>query len=328
MGWDWLSDDQFCLASAAKMIRLRSRLDFSRGIGETGRLSRDQGQLLKKRDLMDTDYLAANRANWNERVESHLVAYGTDDFVAEPSAMSPVVRDDLALMAPFLPHGSVAGLRLVHLQCHIGTDTLSWARLGATVTGVDFSRKSIIAARDLASRAALDAVFVESTVDTAADHVDGQFDVVYTGIGAITWLSDLDKWATTVHRLLKPGGLFFIRDGHPILSTVDYERHDGELVITSPYFSTGAPLRFDDGTTYADDDVRLDNSTTYEWPHSLSEVIQPLLGVGLELLSFQEQTVIPWRASPSMVEIDANYALPDNRERLPLTFSLAARRSL
>ena len=275
---------------------------------------------------MDNDYLAANRANWDERVESHLLAYGTDEFVAEPTAMSPVVLDDLALMAPFLPHGSVAGLRLVHLQCHIGTDTLSWARLGADVTGVDFSSKSIIAARDLASRAGLDVVFVESTVDAAADQVDGQFDIVYTGIGAITWLSDLDRWAATVIRLLKPGGLFFIRDGHPMLSAVAYESDDGELVIASPYFSLGAPLRFDEGTTYVDDDVRLDNLTTYEWPHSLSEVIPPLLGAGLILLSFQEQTLIPWRALPSMVENNGNFALRNNRERLPLTFSLAARR--
>ena len=106
--------------------------------------------------------------------------------------------------------------------------------VGADVTGVDFSSKLIIAARDLASRAGLGAMFVESTVDAAADQVDGQFDIVYTGIGAITWLSDLDRWAATVIRLLKPGGLFFIRDGHPMLSAVDYERDDGELVIASP----------------------------------------------------------------------------------------------
>lgn len=199
--------------------------------------------------------------------------------------------------------------------------------VGADVTGVDFSSKLIIAARDLASRAGLGAMFVESTVDAAADQVDGQLDIVYTGIGAITWLSDLDRWAATVIRLLKPGGLFFIRDGHPMLSAVDYERDDGELVIASPYLSAGAPLRFDEGTTYADDNVRLDNSTTYEWPHSLSEVIQPLLGAGLILLSFQEQTLIPWRALPSMVESNGNFALRNNRERLPLTFSLAARRS-
>lgn len=138
--------------------RLRAQLDFSWVIGETNRLSRDRAQCRKKRDEMDNAHHAANRANWDERAESHLLAYGTDEFVAEPTAMSPVVLDDLALMAPFLPHGSVAGLRLVHLYCHIGTDTLSWVRLGADVTGVDFSSKSIIAARNLASCAGLDAV--------------------------------------------------------------------------------------------------------------------------------------------------------------------------
>ena len=156
--------------------------------------------------------------------------------------------------------------------------------------------------------------------------MDGQFDIVYTGIGAITWLSDLDRCAATVIRLLKPGGSFFIRDGHPMLSAVDHERDDGQLVVASPYFSTGAPVRFDEGTTYEDDDVRLDDSTTYEWPHSLSEVIQPLLGAGLILLSFQEQTLIPWRALPSMVESNGNFALRNNCEHLLLTFSLVARR--
>jgi len=138
--------------------RLRAQLDFSWVIGETNRLSRDRAQCRKKRDKMDNAHHAANRASWDELVESHLPAYGTDEFVAEPTAMSPVVLDDLTLMAPFLPLGSVAGLRLVHLHCHIGTDTLSWTRLWTDVTGVDFSSKSIIAARNLASRAGLDAV--------------------------------------------------------------------------------------------------------------------------------------------------------------------------
>lgn len=274
------------------------------------------------------DFTETNRANWDERVAPHLIAYGTDNFTADPAALSDVVRTDYELMAPYLPHESVEGLRLVHLQCHIGTDTLSWARLGADVTGIDFSSKAISAARKLADNAGLDATFIEATVDDAADYANSRFDVVYTGIGAITWLADLEKWATTVFRLLKPGGLFFIRDGHPMLYSVDDERTDGQLVLTSPYFSGHGPLRFDEGTTYADDAVQLNNVTTYEWPHSLSEIIQPLLSVGLELLSFQEHAVIPWKALPSMVPSHHGFELPGGAERLPLTFSLAARRPL
>ena len=113
-----------------------------------------------------------------------------------------------------------------------------------------------------------------------------------------------------------------------MLYSVDDERNDGELVLTSPYFSGHGPLRFDEGTTYADDSVQLNSATTYEWPHSLAEIIQPLLSVGLDLLSFQEHTVIPWKALPSMVATRRGFELPEGAERLPLTFSIAARRPL
>ncbi|WP_240977261.1 class I SAM-dependent methyltransferase [Planctomonas sp. JC2975] len=279
--------------------------------------------------MSDSGHLEANRANWDERVAGHLVGYDTDGFVADAARISTVVRDDLALMAGHLPNGSVRGLSLAHLQCHIGTDTLSFARLGARVTGVDFSGAAIAAARSLTERAGLDASFVQSTVEEAPSAVREQFDVVYTSIGVLGWLPDLGAWARSIRRLLKPGGLFYVRDGHPMLWTMDDETDD-DLVVRYPYFATGEPLRVDEATSYIGSAV-LSNTVTYEWPHSLSEILGALLNEGLLIEAYGEQDTLPWKALPFMIETDpggpqdGNWVLPRGRERMPMTFSIAAR---
>lgn len=282
----------------------------------------------QRRDVRvwDRSPVESNRANWDERVPGHLVAYGASAFAADPTTLSRVVLDDLESMSRFLPNGSPAGLDLVHLQCHIGTDTLSWARLGARVTGIDFSAASIEAARSLAEAANLEARFIHSTVDDALDATADRFDVVYTSIGVLPWLPDLGAWARSIHGLLRPGGVFFVRDAHPMLNTVLFDSPDGALKLGQPYFGSGMPLRYDDGTSYADDEMRLVNSTTYEWPHPLSEIIGALLSAGLELTSFEEHRTIPWKALALLVETPDGFALPDGADRLPLTFSLSARR--
>jgi SAM-dependent methyltransferase len=271
------------------------------------------------------EYLNANRVNWDERVDSHLRAYGADEFVAARDALTGTVREDLRLMAAHLPAGTVAGLTMAHLQCHIGMDTLSWARLGASVTGVDFSEASIVAARELADRAGLDARFVVSDIDGVRRAVPDAFDIVYTSIGVLPWLPRLDTWARAIFDLLTPGGLFFVRDAHPMLNAIDWDSSD-QLILGPPYFESGTPLRYDEGTTYADDDVRLTNSVTYEWPHSLSEILQSLLAAGLEITSFEEHRTIPWQALAALEEGPDGFVLPGSTDRLPLTFSLTARR--
>ncbi|WP_326559076.1 class I SAM-dependent methyltransferase [Micromonospora sp. NBC_01796] len=268
--------------------------------------------------------LAANRANWDERVPSHLVAYGVDEFVTDPRRLTPVMQEDLALLAPHLPGSTPAGRSVVHLQCHLGLDTLSWARCGAAATGIDFSPAAIEAARGIGDRAGVPARFIVSDVDNAARVCGERYDIVYTGVGALCWLPDLDAWAHTIADLLRPGGVFYVRDAHPMLATVDQGRSSRELVVTQPYFGTGTPLRYEDGTTYADDRVRLSNAVTFEWPHSMSEIIQSLLDAGLTLTSLAEHRHMPWQALPDMVRTERGWALPEHRERLPLTFSLVA----
>ena len=279
--------------------------------------------------MTESEHLEANRRNWDERVAGHLVAYDTDGFVADAARISSVVRDDLALMTPHLPGGSVAGLTLAHLQCHIGTDTLSFARLGARVTGIDFSGEAIAAARGLAERAGLEARFVQATVDEASVAVTERFDIVYTSIGALTWLPDLGAWARSIRALLKPGGLFYVRDTHPMFATIDDERDDRELVVRYPYFRGAQPLRFENEFSYAGD-AKLMNTTNYEWPHALSEIVGALLGEGLAIEALGEHEALPWKALSWMVEapvgeLEGNWVLPEGRGRVPLAFSIAAR---
>ncbi len=270
--------------------------------------------------------VAANRRNWDERTPVHLASrmYDVDGFVADPGRITSVVRLDLPEMAPHLPGGSVEGLRLVHLQCHIGTDTLSWARLGAEVTGIDFSAAAVTAARDLAGRCGLPARFLESTVHDAAAACPERFDVVYTGVGALPWLPDLPGWARVVAAMLTPGGVFHLREDHPVLSALDRERADGELVLSGAYFDTGAPARYDEAATYTDGDADFAAATTFEWSHSLADVVSALLDAGLRLVALREHTTVPWRALPVLVESPDGWALPRLRERAPLSYSLTA----
>lgn len=272
-------------------------------------------------------FINTNRANWDERVESHLVAYGADAFADDPDAISKAVRKDAKVISAHLPGGAIDGLKLVHLQCHIGLDTLSWARLGAEVVGIDFSEKSIRAARTLADRANLHAQFEEATVQDAAGTLNETFDVVYTSVGVLMWLERLDTWATAIHALLKPGGVFYVRDSHPVLNAIDHDRTDGLLVLKQPYFEADQPTKYDHGSTYASDDIRLANTTTYEWSHSLSEIIQSLIDAGLVIIAFLEGKTLPWRGLPSLVESPNGFIHPDNPHALPLEFSVIARRA-
>jgi SAM-dependent methyltransferase len=263
-----------------------------------------------------------NRANWDDRVPIHEGAYEID-ALTDPDHRSTVVRDDLPALRPWLQDGSLAGLDLCHLQCHIGTDTVSLAREGARVTGVDFSPAALASARGLSARLGLDVTWVETDVLDARAAVVGDFDVVYTSIGTICWLDDLDRWATQVAALLRPGGVFFIRDGHPALYALD-EDADG-LVTRYRYFADGSAQQWDDAGTYAGDGT-VSHTRTYEWPHPLSEIVNALLGAGLRLRSLDEGRTLPWRFSPRMVDTgDGSWAWPgEDRDRLPTTFTIVA----
>lgn len=265
----------------------------------------------------------ANLQNWDDRVPLHEAAYGLDAFDA-PNHISDVVHDDLPVLSRFLPGASLQGLDLCHLQCHIGTDTISLARSGTIVTGVDFSAPALRVAADLAARAQVAATWVETDVLEARNAVAGDFDVVYTSIGTICWLEDLDRWAAQIVSLLRSGGTFFIRDAHPALLALDEEAQD--LTTRYPYFGDGRAQQWDDESTYAGDGT-VAHSRTYEWPHPLSEILGALLRAGLRLVHIEEGRTLPWRFSSRMVEVPRGYAWPEaERDLIPCTYTIIARK--
>lgn len=282
-------------------------------------------------DIAWSEARDANLSNWEDRVPLHLGAYATEELVTDPGHLSVVARTDLAALAPHLPGGSVAGLDLCHLQCHIGTDTLSFAKAGASVVGVDFSPAALAGAAELASRMGIDARWIETDVLDARAAVDRalggeyRFDVVYTSIGTIGWLNDLDRWAAQIAALLKPGGLFYIRDGHPVLNSLDED--SDALTIRYRYFGDGTALQWDaDGSYVGEGEVS--HTRTYEWPHPISEVVTVLLDHGLTVIAMDEGRTLPWQFSPRMtVNQDGEYEWPPHEAALvPCTYTIVARR--
>lgn len=266
------------------------------------------------------DAREANRAMWDERAPQHEIGYGAAAFAADPTQNS--VLADLAVLEPFLPRNSIRGLDVIHLQCHIGTDTLSLARAGATVTGLDFSAESLAVARRITDASGLHADWVQADALEARAAVDGDFDVVFTGIGAITWLNDLTRWAQQIADLLRPGGVFYIRDGHPMLYAMD--ESDLPLRVRNRYFANGTAQTWDDDSSYIAG-VTTTRTRTYEWPHSLSEIITALLDAGLRLDLFHEDKEMPWRWGTFMQPTPEGYVMPaELRDTVTLTFTLVA----
>jgi SAM-dependent methyltransferase len=270
-----------------------------------------------------TDYRAVNRANWDERVPAHVASpdYQVDRFHTDPEFISGVVTFDLPRL------GDISGLRGVHLQCHIGTDTISLARLGASMTGLDFSAPAIAQARSLAEQTGADATFVESDVYSAPEALGrGEFDLVFTGIGALGWLPSVRRWAEVVAALLRPGGRLFIREGHPMLWTLDDERTDDLLVVDFTYFEREEPMVWEAGGTYVTTDAVFQHNVTHEWNHGLGEIISSLLDAGMRLTALTEHQSVPWEALPGrMRQIGGGeWQLADRPWRLPHSYTLQA----
>lgn len=271
------------------------------------------------------DYRLENLANWNERAPAHAESadYGTSQLIANPDSLSDVVTFDLPRL------GDLSGLKVVHLQCHIGTDTISLARLGAEVTGLDFSEQAIEQARSLAERANVNATFVQADLYQALDVLTpGSFDLVFTGIGALCWLPHIRPWADIVSKLLVPGGRLFLREGHPMMWSIDESCTDDLLVVHYPYFETPDPITEVDPGTYVVTDVAFTQHTSHSWNHGLGEIVTALLEAGMELTMLEEHRSVPWNAIPGQMVLQENgeYVLAENPSRLPLTYTLQARR--
>ncbi len=272
-------------------------------------------------DATVSDYQAVNLANWNSRVAHHKKGYRLELFYADPAHLSNAVRFDCARL------GSVEGLDVVHLQCHIGTDTLSLARLGArSVTGLDFSAPALEVARQLAADCGTVIDYVASDVYGAVEALGaGRFDVVYTGGGALCWLPDVSRWARVVAALLRPGGRLFIREGHPMLWTLADPRADGLIVVEFPYFETEG-VHFSEPFSYIDHDEPLEAPDIVNFNHGLAQVITALMAAGMVLTAIEEHDTVPWNPLDDAMEGvgGGEYRLRQAPERLAATYTLQA----
>ena len=265
-------------------------------------------------------YLEVNLANWNSRVPHHAQNYGLDRFRTDPAHLTNAVRFDLPRL------GSIEGLDVVHLQCHLGTDTLSLARLGArTVTGLDFSSPALTVAAQLAEDCGAAIDYVESDLYGAVAALGpGRFDLVYTGNGALCWLPDIRRWAEIVATLLRPGGRLFIREGHPMLWALADSRPDGLVVVEYPYFETeGVP--FCEPFSYTGHDEPLASPDIVCFNHGLAEIISALMAAGMTLTGFEEHDSVPWNPlGEAMEEVGGEYRLRHLPERLAASYTLQA----
>jgi SAM-dependent methyltransferase len=272
------------------------------------------------------DWRHSNRANWDERVAIHLGAecYDLGPLRAGCGRLNPIEETEL---------GPVDSLRVLHLQCHFGRDSLILAQRGARVVGLDFSGPAIAEARGLAAE--LDLAertgFVEADLYDAPTAIPepGSFDLVFVTWGAINWLPDIRRWAEIVAWFLKPGAALYLVEGHPAALVLDDAApgHGDMPGWYAPYFHR-EPLVLNDSCDYADETARLRNARTYEWIHPLGEVISSLLGAGLTLRWLHEHQAVPWRMFRLLVrDTEGMYRWPD-KPCLPLAFSLRAERPL
>ncbi|MEY4131111.1 MAG: hypothetical protein RLZZ31_1235 [Actinomycetota bacterium] len=272
--------------------------------------------------MVDDDYIAINRANWNSRVPHHEHSYGLEHFRRDPKYLSDVVRFDLPRL------GDIGNKKVLHLQCHIGTDTVSLYRLGAEVTGLDFSAPALDVARALANDVGADINWVECDVYSAPDVLpNGKFDLVYTGIGALCWIPSVERWAQVIAALLKPGGEVFIREGHPVLWSLCDPRPDGLVTIEYPYFESAGEVSFDE-FTYVDHAEPLAYPTSISFNHGMAQIFNGLWNAGFEITLFEEHDSVPWNAlGESMVEGElGEWRLNDKPERLAATYTLRAKK--
>ncbi|HET7726506.1 MAG TPA: class I SAM-dependent methyltransferase [Candidatus Limnocylindrales bacterium] len=264
---------------------------------------------------------AANRSLWDAwtAVHEHAPFYDLAGFREGGIRLADYELEEI---------GPVDGLSLLHLQCHFGIDTLSWARLGARVTGVDLSPRAVALATRLAGELGLDARFIESDIYALPERLDDTFDLVYTSRGVLGWLPDIRGWARVVARFVRPGGRFYVTDIHPVAQAFENEGvQPGELRLQYPYWEHEAPLVFPVKGSYADPDADIGVQEEHGWDHGLGEIVTALIDAGLEIRSLREHDFIEWPVDFLVRGDDGRYRLPPSIPgQMPLFFSLLAAR--
>jgi len=261
------------------------------------------------------DYISINQKHWDTITPGHVKSemYDVEGFKAGKTSLQEI---ELGLME------DVKGKDLLHLQCHFGQDTLSWARLGANVTGVDFSSEAIKTARQLSKEINVPANFVESNIYDLKDNLQGQYDVVFTSYGTIVWLADLHKWAEIIKHFLKPGGKFYFIDFHPTLDMFDWDTKE----IAYDYFSDGKPIIEEVTGSYAAAGTK---TTEAFFVHSIHQTMMPLINQGLQLLDFQEYDYTTYNIFGKMRSVGENrWSFYPKNIRFPHIYSMVFMRPL
>ncbi|MBM7505283.1 class I SAM-dependent methyltransferase [Agromyces aurantiacus] len=279
-------------------------------------------------DLTAGEWLEGNRANWDERVPVHVASefYDRARLRDGGSVLDPIAAAGVARLFP----DGLEGVRVLHLQCHFGSDTLSLVNAGATAVGLDFSRPAVEEARRMAEELGVAdrARFVEANLYDARHRLPEpeSFDFVFTTWGTIGWLPDVAEWARIIAWFLKPGGRLYFADGHPAAFVFDGDGGpDGMPTFSFPY-SSAEVVEFEDPGDYADPEARLANAKTFEWTHPVSEVLRALRDAGLVVEEFEERFQVPFRIFPVVVEQgDGMYGWPAE-PWLPLSYEIVARR--
>ena len=266
------------------------------------------------------EFAKANRLNWDNRAELHATdttgSYRIAKVLAGGSSLHALEQGEI---------GDLSGKDVVHLQCHIGLDTISLKHLGAnSATGLDFSPKAMAAARDFAKKAGTDVRFVEASVYDAVEALGRAYDLVFVTWGAINWLDDIVRWAKVAAALLRPGGRLYLLEGHPVMN--QFEARDGRLDLEFGWRTPlDAPLVFDDAQTYTGDERALSHTRCYEWIHPLSDIVNALISAGLVIDFLNEHDIVVWKAFPFVVETgEDQFSLPDGMAKIPMSFSIGA----
>ncbi|MGD8395319.1 MAG: class I SAM-dependent methyltransferase [Candidatus Eiseniibacteriota bacterium] len=259
-----------------------------------------------------------NQRLWDEMAPVHFRAYEEVRMLRDGREVLDAVE--------LREIGDVHGKRLLHLQCHIGTDTLAWARHGAIVTGVDFSSESLALARALQQELGLEATFVHSNLYALRSHLEGSFDIVYASRGVLCWLRDLQAWARLIAHYLEPGGFFYLLESHPIVNIWD-DTKAGALTVAHSYFHDPEPRCWDDDAPDYADRTYVPQLPSYEWTWSVGDILNALIESGLVIEHFSEYDRLFYKALPDMVRCSERaYHLPAHAGKLPWIFTLRARR--
>jgi len=263
------------------------------------------------------EQINANRELWQKLTEVNAASsfYRLEEFKKGENKLNPLELGEV---------GPVTGKSLLHLQCHFGMDTLSWARLGAKVTGMDFSPLAIELAQSLARELNLSAEFICCNLYDLPTHLQGQFDIVYTSYGVLAWLPDVTRWAEIAASYVKPGGIFYIAEFHPFATIFDESTDD--FIINFPYFQKDPFLEVAE-ESYTEDGNKFDPIESFEWNHPLGEVVSALIGVGLQIEFLHEFPYSVYRQLKMLKETpDHIYTFPDGEAPFPLMYSIRAKK--